>query len=115
MKMIIALIQPYRLEAVQRELVDRGINRITVLDASGYGRQKGQIKYFRGQQLDSNRIDKVEIQIAVNEQFVQTAIDGVIAGARNEDEGQTGDGKIFVIPLEQCIRISDGSTGKDAI
>lgn len=115
MKLIIALIQPHRLEAVQRELNTRGIERITVLAASGHGRQKGQLKYFRGHQLDSNLIDKVEIQIACNEPFVQIAIDGIITGARSEENGQIGDGKIFVIPLEQCIRISDGATGKEAI
>ncbi|MCB1324567.1 MAG: P-II family nitrogen regulator [Leptospiraceae bacterium] len=115
MKLIIALIQPHRVEAVKRELRKREIHRLTVLNASGYGRQKGQIKYFRGTELESNLIDKIEIQIAVNRKFVKPAIEGIIAGARSEEGGQTGDGKIFVIPLEECIRISDGVKGKDAI
>lgn len=114
MKLVIALIQPHRLEAVQRELNKRGIERLTVLDASGYGRQKGQVKYFRGHQLESNLIDKVELQIACNEPFVQDVVDGIMAGARSGD-GQTGDGKIFIITLDQCIRISDGASGKEAI
>ncbi|MBX7056776.1 MAG: P-II family nitrogen regulator [Leptospirales bacterium] len=115
MKLIIALIQPHRLEAVKRELQKREIHRLTVLDASGYGRQKGQVKIFRGQELDSTLINKIEIQIAVNDSFVQTAIDGIMAGARGDDGGQVGDGKIFVVPLEQCIRISDGVASHDAI
>jgi nitrogen regulatory protein P-II 1 len=115
MKLIIALIQPHRLEAVKRELNKREINRLTVLDASGYGRQKGQLKYFRGHELESNLINKIEIQVAVNDPFVEPAIEGIIAGARSNDEGKTGDGKIFVVPLEGCIRISDGQRGGEAI
>ena len=115
MKLIIALVQPHRLEAVKRELQQREIYRLTVINASGYGRQKGQVQFFRGHELDSSMIDKIEIQIAVNEAFVDAAIAGIMAGARSDEGGQTGDGKIFVVPLEQCIRISDGAKGKEAI
>ena len=114
MKLIIALIQPHKLEAVKRELNKNEIYRLTVLDASGYGRQKGQSKYFRGHKLDSNLINKVEIQIAVNDSFVEAALKGIIDGARSE-EGETGDGKIFVLPIEECIRIGDGTRGGEAI
>lgn len=115
MKLIIALIQPHRLDDVKRELDKRDIHRLTVLDASGYGRQKGQMKYFRGQEMETNLIEKIELQIAVNEDFVDTAIEGIVKGARSNDKGQTGDGKIFVIPLEEIVRISDGQRGKEAI
>lgn len=115
MKLVIALIQPHRLEAVKRELQQRDIHRLTVLDASGYGRQKGQMKFFRGQELDNTLINKIEIQVAVNEEFVETTVEGIIAGARADEGGQVGDGKIFVTPLDEVIRISDGSRGKDAI
>ena len=115
MKMIIALIQPHRLEAVQRELQEAGISRLTVVDASGYGRQKGQIRYFRGLEVDSNLINKVELQIAVNDDFVRPAVDAVMRGARTEEGGQLGDGKIFVLPMDNVIRISDGTEGSDAI
>ncbi len=115
MKMIIALIQPHRLEAVKRELSKREIYRLTVLDASGYGRQKGQMQFFRGTELDSTLISKIELQIAVNDAFVKPTIEGIIAGARGEDGGQTGDGKIFVLPMEECIRISDAASGSEAI
>ncbi len=115
MKLIIALIQPHRLEAVKRELNKREIYRLTVIDASGYGRQKGQIQYFRGMELDSTLINKIEIQVAVNNDFVKPTIEGIIAGARVEGKGQVGDGKIFVLPMDDCIRISDGQDGGEAI
>ena len=115
MKLVIALIQPHRLEAVKRELQQRDIHRLTVLDASGYGRQKGQMKFFRGQELDNTLINKIEIQVAVNDDYVDTTVDGIIAGARADEGGQVGDGKIFVTPLDDVIRISDGSRGKEAI
>lgn len=115
MKMIIALIQPHRLEAVKTELTQRGVSRLTVLDAAGYGRQRGNVEYFRGREQEVNLVNKIELQIAVNEDFVETTIDGIIAGARDEEGGQVGDGKIFVLPLEEVIRISDASKGSEAI
>ncbi|MDH5717344.1 MAG: P-II family nitrogen regulator [Spirochaetia bacterium] len=115
MKLVIALIQPHRLEAIREELNKREIFRLTVLDASGYGRQRGQLQYFRGQELDTNLIDKIELQIAVNDNFVKPTIEAIIAGAREKEKGALGDGKIFVLPLEKVIRISDGTEGKKAI
>ena len=115
MKLIIALIQPHRLEAVKRELNQQEITRLTVLDASGYGRQQGQTQYFRSHELDSNLINKVEIQIAVNDDFVQPAVDAIVTGAREEEGGSTGDGKIFVLPMDNCIRISDLAAGPEAV
>ena len=115
MKMIIALIQPHKLEAVKRELNKKEIYRLTVIDASGYGRQQGQLKYFRGQKVESNLIQKVELQIAVNDDFVQKTIDAIVAGARSENNGDSGDGKIFILPIEQTLRISDLSNNKEAI
>ncbi len=115
MKLIIALIQPHRLEAVKIELNKQEIYRLTVINASGYGRQKGMIQYFRGHEVESNLIDKIELQIAVNDAFVKPAIDAIIKGARSEEAGQIGDGKIFVLPLENVIRISDEKNGGEAI
>jgi len=115
MKLIIALIQPHRLEAVKKELNANGIDRLTVVDASGYGRQKGQVHYFRGAELESNLIDKIELQIAVNDNFVKPTIEAIKTGARSGATGQVGDGKIFVLPLEKVIRISDGKEGREAI
>ena len=115
MKLIIALVQPHRIEAIKRELNSKEIFRLTVIDASGYGRQQGQLKYFRGQEMQSNLIQKVELQIAVNDDFVKATVEAIIAGARGDEGGQVGDGKIFVLPLENVIRISDGEQGGGAI
>lgn len=116
MKLIIALIQPHKLDAVKRELYKREIFRLTVIDAAGYGRQKGQMKYFRGQEVEANLLEKIELQVAVNNDFVEKTIEGIVAGARDsEDEGQIGDGKIFILPLEETIRISDLKRGGEAI
>ena len=115
MKLIIALIQPHRLEAVKKKLNEREISRLTVIDASGYGRQKGQLQYFRGQEVEANLVDKIEIQIALNDDFVAPAIEAIKAGARSDNKGQVGDGKIFILPIENVIRLSDGEEGSSAI
>ncbi|MBV6492406.1 MAG: Nitrogen regulatory protein P-II [Turneriella sp.] len=115
MKLIIALIQPHRLEAVKRELNKREIFRLTVTEAMGYGRQKGQLQYFRGQEMESELINKIELQIGVNDAFVEPTIDAIMAGARSDSTGQIGDGKIFVLPLDEVVRISDGTRGGEAI
>ena len=112
MKLIIALIQPHRLEAVRQELIEADIHRLTVFDASGYGRQAGNVQYFRGRELETTLI---EIQIALNDKFVRPAIEAIKKGAKGEDGGQVGDGKIFVVPLDNVIRISDNTEGKEAI
>ena len=117
MKLIVAIIQPHRLEAVKQALTEVEVFRLTVTDVQGYGRQKGHTEYFRGQAMQVNLIRKVRLDIAVNEAFVQPTIDAIIKGARSgrDGKGQVGDGKIFVLPLEEVIRVSDGTTGGDAI
>ncbi|HRP69973.1 MAG TPA: P-II family nitrogen regulator, partial [Turneriella sp.] len=90
MKLIIALIQPHRLEAVKRELNKREIYRLTVIEAMGYGRQKGQLQYFRGQEMESELINKIELQIGVNDAFVEPTIEAIMAGARSDSVGQIG-------------------------
>lgn len=115
MKLITAIIQPYRIDAVRRELKARDINRLTMVDAHGYGRQMGQREHFRGQEYQESILPKVMIQIAVNEPFVKPAVEAIIAGARENGQGQIGDGKIFVTDLGQVVRISDGAEGEKAI
>jgi nitrogen regulatory protein P-II 1 len=117
MKMIVAIIQPHRIEAVKQALTAVEVFRLTVSDVQGYGRQKGHTEYFRGQPMAVNLIRKVRIDIAVNEDFVQPTIDAIIKGARSgtDGHGRVGDGKIFVVPLENVIRVSDGQTGGEAI
>lgn len=115
MKMIIAIIQPHRLDAVRRELNKVEVFRLSVNHIHGYGRQKGEVEYFRAQPYTSKLIPKTELRIAVNEDFVEPTIDAIIRGARVNGKGQIGDGKIFIVDLMECIRISDGVRGQEAI
>jgi nitrogen regulatory protein P-II 1 len=114
MKLVIAIIQPSRLEAVKTALSEVEVFRLTVLDVQGFGRQKGQTEVYRGHELAINLLRKVELQIAVNENFVEPTIQAIIRGGRTAG-GKIGDGKIFVLPLEECIRIRTGERGGEAI
>jgi nitrogen regulatory protein P-II 1 len=112
MKLIIAIIQPHRLEEVKKALYAAEVNLITVSEVVGHGRQKGVTEVYRGVKETGNLLRKVRLEIAVNESFVQPAINALIQGART---GELGDGKIFVLPLERCVRIRTGEEGQDAI
>lgn len=115
MKLIIAIIQPSKLEAVKEALTKVEVVRLTVMDCQGFGRQKGQTEVYRGRELTVNLLRKVQLQIAVNEDFVEPTIDAIVKGGRSGEKGEVGDGKIFVLPLENCIRIRTGEYGPDAI
>jgi len=117
MKLIVAMIQPHRLEAVKRALNEAEVYRLTVQNVQGYGRQKGHTEYFRGQEITVNLLPKIQLTIAVNDAFVKPTIDAIIKGGRSGPggTGKVGDGKILVLPLEDCIRISDGTSGSEAI
>jgi len=112
MKMIIAYIKPERLNAVKQELYAREIYKISVTNALGCGQQKGYTETYRGAIQEVNLLKKVRLAIGVNDAFVDKTIEAIIAGART---GKIGDGKIFVLPLEDCIRIRTGEKGSDAI
>jgi nitrogen regulatory protein P-II 1 len=115
MKLILAIIKPSRLESVKEALNEVEVVRLTVLDCQGFGRQKGQTEVYRGQSFTVNLLRKVELQIAVNEEFVEPTIDAIIKGSRTGDKGEIGDGKIFVLPMDECIRIRTGERGPEAI
>ena len=115
MKLIIAIIQPSRLEAVKEALTEVEVFRLTVLDCQGFGRQKGQTEVYRGHEFTVNLLRKVQLQIAVNEEFVQPTIDAIIKGGRSGEKGEIGDGKIFILPMDDCIRIRTGERGGEAI
>ena len=115
MKFIIAVIQPNRLEDVKAALTEVEVFRLTVMDCQGFGRQKGQTEVFRGHELTVNLLRKVQLQIAVNEEFVEPTIQAILKGARTGEKGEVGDGKIFVLPLEDCLRIRTGERGSEAI
>jgi len=115
MKLIIAIVQPSKLEAVKAALTDVEVVRLTVMDVQGFGRQKGQTEAYRGREITVNLLRKVQLQIAVNEEFVEPTISAIIKGGRTGETGEIGDGKIFVLPLDDCIRIRTGERGSEAI
>jgi len=112
MKLIIAYIQPEKLNDVKQSLYAAEVYKISVTNALGCGQQKGYHETYRGVDIEVNLLKKVRLEIAVNEAFVQPTIDAIVAGART---GRIGDGKIFVLPLERCIRIRTGEEGGAAI
>jgi len=112
MKLIIAYIQPHKLNAVKQELYKREIYKISVTNALGCGQQKGYSEVYRGVDMEVNLLKKIRIEIAVNDSFVKSTIQAIVSGARTET---IGDGKIFILPIEETIRIRNGDTGSDAI
>jgi nitrogen regulatory protein P-II 2 len=112
MKLIIAYIQPEKLNDVKKALYKAEVFKMSVTNAVGAGQQKGYHESYRGVDFEVNLLKKVRIEIAINEDFVQRTIDAIIGGART---GQIGDGKIFVLDLVNCVRIRTGETGTDAI
>jgi nitrogen regulatory protein P-II 1 len=112
MKLVIAIIQPHRLEHVKAELYKADVNLISVNEILGHGRQKGITEVYRGVKETGNLLKKVRLEIAVNDNFVEPTIAAIVKGART---GETGDGKIFVLDLAECVRIRTGETGGVAI
>lgn len=112
MKLIIAYVQPERLNAVKQSLYDKNIYKMSVTNALGCGQQKGYHESYRGVDIEVNLLKKVRIEIAVNDEFVKATCDAIVEGART---GNIGDGKIFVQTLDECIRIRTGEKGNDAI
>lgn len=114
MKLIIAIIRPEKLEAVQNALNDKEVYLMTVSNVHGCGSQRGYTETFRGATIPIRLLPKVKIEIAVNEEFVQPTVDAIMSVARSEP-GKIGDGKIFVMPLDECYRIRTGERGSVAI
>jgi nitrogen regulatory protein P-II 2 len=112
MKLIIAYIQPHKLQDVKKSLYQAEVFKVSVTNAVGCGSQKGYHESYRGVDVEVNLLKKVRLEIAVNEAFVQKTVDAIIAGART---GNIGDGKIFILDLPECIRIRTGERGGDAI
>ncbi len=112
MKLIIAYVQPEKLNDVKQALYASEIYKLSVSNALGCGQQKGYHETYRGVDIEVNLLKKVRLEIAVNDSFVQPTVDAIVKGART---GNIGDGKIFVLPLERCVRIRTGDEGNDAI
>ncbi|MBP1628985.1 MAG: transcriptional regulator [Holophagaceae bacterium] len=114
MKMVIAIIRPDRFEAVQAALVEKEIHLMTVSDVRGCGSQKGFTEQFRGSQGTIRLLPKVKLEIAVNDEFADIAVKTILENAGSEPP-RVGDGKVFVLPLEECYRVRTGEQGIRAI
>jgi nitrogen regulatory protein P-II 1 len=116
MKLITAIIRPERLEAVQHQLQgvldEEDHYRLTVETVEGHGRQEGEVEIYRGQRLRANLVEKLKLTLAVNEHYVEKAVEAILRGART---GRVGDGKIFISPLDDCVRIRTGERGGSAV
>jgi nitrogen regulatory protein P-II 1 len=115
MKYIIAIIQPSRLEVVKDALSKIEVFRLTVSDVQGFGRQKGHTEVYRGHEYKINFVNKIKLEIAVDDQYTETTIEAIANAARTGNEGKIGDGKIFVLPLEDVMRIRTRERGSDAL
>ncbi|GAA4338976.1 P-II family nitrogen regulator [Pigmentiphaga soli] len=112
MKLITAIIKPFKLDEVREALSGIGVQGITVTEIKGFGRQKGHTELYRGAEYVVDFLPKVKVEVALDDDLVDAALEAIENSART---GKIGDGKIFVFPLEQVIRIRTGETGKDAL
>ena len=112
MKMVTAIVKPFKLDEVREALSGIGVQGITVTEVKGFGRQKGHTELYRGAEYVVDFLPKVKIEVVVTDGQVEPAIEAIVKSART---GKIGDGKIFVSPLEQVVRIRTGETGKDAL
>jgi nitrogen regulatory protein P-II 1 len=118
MKLIIAIIPPHKLESVKASLRQVDVTRLTIMDCQGYGRQRGNLEPLGADDVERMLKRKIQLQIAVNEEFVEPTIHAIQTGAQADsetDDATAGDGKIFVVPLDDCVRIRTGERGPDAI
>lgn len=112
MKKIEAIIKPFKLDEVKEALQDVGVQGLSVIEVKGFGRQKGHTELYRGAEYVVDFLPKVKIEVVVSDDMVDAALEAIISAARTD---KIGDGKIFVSPVEQVIRIRTGETGEDAI
>ena len=112
MKLVIAVIKPFKLDEVRDALTRIGVHGMTVCEVKGYGRQKGHMEIYRGAEYAVNFLPKLRLEVAVASEHIDQVVEALAAAAKT---GQIGDGKIFVTPLEQSVRIRTGETGADAL
>jgi nitrogen regulatory protein P-II 1 len=115
MKLVVAIIQPTKLEAVRQALNKIEVTRMTVCDAQGYGRQRGQTAMYRGHEYKAHLLRKIALEIMVNDDFLDRTVDTLMAVARTGPEGEIGDGKIFVLPALEAISIAGPMRGPEAV
>jgi nitrogen regulatory protein P-II 1 len=114
-KLLLAVIQPPKLSAVRQAREKIGVERMTVCDAHGYARQKGQTVTYRGNEYKTNLLRKIVLEIVVNDDFLERTVDVLANIARTGPLGNIGDGKIFVLPVDETIRIGETTRGKEAV
>jgi nitrogen regulatory protein P-II 1 len=114
MKLVTAIIRETKLDQVREALIEAEIKRITVSRVSGHGQQMGE-EIYRGARIVPNLVNKMRLEIAVNDEFVNITVDTILDAARSGSKGEVGDGKIFITPLEDCIRIRTRERGGKAI
>jgi nitrogen regulatory protein P-II 2 len=115
MKLIVAIIRPEAFEGVQKALAERDVYLMTVSDVRGCGMQRGYVEQYRGAEFQIRLLPKLKLEIAVNDAFVEATVEAIVHSARSGDTGKIGDGKIFVLPLEDAVRIRTGERGGSAI
>jgi nitrogen regulatory protein P-II 1 len=115
MKMVIAVIQPQKLSAVQEALNKIEVTRMTVCDAQGYARQRGQTVTYRGNEYKTHLLRKVELQIVVNDDFLDRTLEAIASVARTGPDGTIGDGKVFIVPVDEAIQIEEPLRGPGAV
>jgi len=115
MKTILAVIEPTKLKAVREALEKIEVTRMTVCDAQGFGRQRGQIGLYRGHEYAATLLRKIALEIVVNDDFLERTLETIMNVARTGPEGTIGDGKIFVLPAEDAIQIDSGAQGPGAV
>lgn len=112
MKLVVAVIKPFKLDEVRQALTGIGVHGMTVTEVKGYGRQKGHTEIYRGAEYVVNFLPKLRIEVAVSSELADKTVEVITAAART---GQIGDGKIFVIPIDHALRIRTGETDSDAL
>lgn len=112
MKLIIAIVKPFKLDEVREALVAAGVEGLTISEVKGYGRQKGQTEIYRGAEYQVNFVPKVKLEAVVDDETLPAAVDAIKSAAAT---GKIGDGKIFVLPVEDAVRIRTGETGSAAL
>ena len=112
MKLVTAIIKPFKLEDVKSALEGRGVHGLTVTEASGYGRQKGHTEVYRGAEYTVDLVPKVGIEVVVEDETADEVVDAIVSGAST---GKIGDGKVWVIPVETIVRVRTGERGSEAL
>ena len=112
MKLISAIIKPFKLEEVREALLDYGVEGLTITEVKGFGRQKGHTEIYRGSEYTVDFLPKVKIEIAIADDLVTKVVDAIVGASQT---GKIGDGKVFILPIEEAVRIRTGEKGEEAL